>query len=232
MKLKATLSILIVILLALITNYSSLEQYASEAPLIKAVLNNNISEVEKVLAEGANINQQDEKGYTALIWACMTSSDEKCREIAKLLIDKGADVNIKANNGSTALIEAAANSHEVFKLLLEKGLDINTKRNDGSGAFYQCMLGMIYYDYDHIKLAEFLLKNGANVDEAPAAGGAKGYTPLIYAARANKPDIAKFLIENNANVNAKNARDQTPLSLAEKAGYTEMVQLLKNNGAQ
>ena len=91
---------------------------------------------------------------------------------------------------------------------------------------------MIYYDYDHIKLAEFLLENGANVDEAPVSGGAEGFTPLIYAARANKLDIAKFLIEHNANVNAKNVRDQTPLSLAEKAGYTEMVQLLKDNGAK
>jgi len=217
--------------MVLLATFKLFAQNATDAPLIQAVLN-NISEVEKILEEGADINQQDEQGYTALMWACMTSSDEQCRETAKLLITKGADVKIKANNRSTALIEAAANSHEIFNLLVAKGADIKAKRTDQSGAFYQCMLGMIYYDYDHIKMAEFLLENGASVDEAPVSGGAEGFTPLIYAARSNKPDIAKFLIEHDANVNAKNVRGQTPLSLAEKAGNTEMIELLKSYGAK
>jgi len=231
MKQKVILLIRLTIILSFISNYRSSAQYANGAPLIQAVLN-NVSEVEKVLAEGADINQQDEKGYTALIWACMSSSDEKCRETAKLLINKGADVNIKANNGSTALIEAAGNSQEVFNLLLNKGADIKAKRNNGTGAFYQCMLGMIYYGYDNIKIAKFLLENGASADEAPVSGGGEGSTPLVYAARENKLDIAKFLIEHAADVNAKNARNQTPLSLAEKAGHTKMVELLKRHGAK
>ncbi len=61
---------------------------------------------------------------------------------------------------------------------------------------------------------------------------AEGSTPLIYAVRANKVNIAKFLIEHGANVNAKNVRGQTPLSLAERAGNTEMIQLLKAHGAK
>ncbi len=228
---RKRLSVLFMILVFFMTTPNLFAQNTTETPLIKAVLD-KISEVEKVLAEGADINQQDEKGYTALMWACMTSSDEACLETAKLLIAKGADVNIKAKNGSTALIEAAANSHEIFNLLVAKGADIKAKRTDRSGAFYQCMLGMIYYDYDHIKMAEFLLENGAFVDEAPVSGGAEGFTPLIYATRSNKPDIAKFLIEHDANVNAKNVRGQTPLSLAEKAGNTEMIELLKTHGAK
>ena len=229
MKKKRKLVFLVTVLLGFLVTPVLFAQNTTESPLIRAVLN-NISEVEKVLDEGADINQQDEKGFTALMWLCLTSSDEKCRETAKLLIDKGADVNIKAKNGSTALIEAAGNSYEIFKLLLAKGAEIKAKRNDQSGAFYQCMLGIIYYDYDHLEMAKYLLENGASVDEAPVSGGGEGSTPLIYAARANKPDIAKFLIENGANVNAKNKKDQTPLSLAE--GKPEMINLLKENGAK
>lgn len=229
MKNKLRFTYQLTILLAFSITHGLFAQNANEAPLIQAVLN-NLSEVEKVLDEGADINQQDEKGFTALMWLCMTSSDEKCRETAKLLIAKGADVNLQANNGSTALIEAAGNSHEIFNLLIEKGADIEAKRNDHSGAFYQCMLGIIYYDYNHLEMAKYLLENGASVDEAPVSGGAEGSTPLIYAVRANKPDIAKFLIERGANVNAKNVRSQTPLSLAE--GKPEMVNLLETHGAK
>ena len=229
MKTKIKYTFQVAVLLAFLTTPGLFAQDTPETPLIQAVLH-NISEVEKVLAEGVDINQQDEKGYTALMWLCMTSSNEKNRETAKLLIAKGADVNIKAKNGSTALIEAAGNSHEIFKLLLGKGADIEAKRNDQSGAFYQCMLGIIYYDYDHLEMAKYLLENGAGVDEAPVSGGAQGSTPLIYAVRANKLDIAKFLIEHGANVNAKNVKGQTPLLLAK--GKPEMVTLLKTKGAK
>jgi ankyrin repeat protein len=229
MKKKNKRTSQVIILLALLITQGLFAQNTTEVPLIRAVLY-HISEVEKVLAEGVDINQQDEHGFTALMWLCSASSDEKCRETAKLLIAKGADVNIKAKNGSTALIEAAANSQEIFDILVAKGADIKDKRNDQSGTFYQCMLGIIYYDYDHMGMAKYLLENGASVDDAPVSGGAEGFTPLIYAVRSNKLDIAKFLIENGANVNAKNVKGQTPLSLAE--GKLEMANLLKANGAK
>jgi len=229
MKKKIKRTSQVIILLALLITHGLFAQNTTEVPLIRAVLY-HISEVEKVLAEGVDINQQDEHGFTALMWLCSSSSDEKCRETAKLLIAKGADVNIKAKNGSTALIEAAGNSHEIFNLLLEKGADIRATKNDATGAFYNCMLGIIVYGYNNIKLANFLLEKGANVDEAPVSGVLEGFTPLIYAVRSNKLDIAKFLIENGANVNTKNVKGQTPLSLAE--GKLEMANLLKANGAK
>jgi len=228
MKKKNKRTSQVIILLALLITHGLFAQNTTEVPLIRAVLY-HISEVEKVLAEGVDINQQDEHGFTALMWLCSASSDEKCRETAKLLIAKGADVNIKAKNGSTALIEAAGNSHEIFNLLLEKGADISAKKNDATGAFYNCMLGIIFYGYNNIELANFLLEKGANVDEAPVSGALEGFTPLIFAAREDKPEIAKFLIENGANVNAKNIKGQTPLSLA--AEKPEMVNLLKTKGA-
>ena len=51
------------------------------------------------------------------------------------LIDKGADVNAKGNDGTTALMNAANNerdnSLDTVLTLIDKGADVNAKRNDG-----------------------------------------------------------------------------------------------------
>ena len=45
-------------------------------------------------------------------------------------------------------------------------------------------------------------------------------------------DIVKFLVENGANVNAKAANGNTPLSLAEEEEDQEIIELLKQLGAK
>jgi ankyrin repeat protein len=48
------------------------------------------------------------------------------------LLEKGADVECKSNNGRTPLWWAAENGHEAaVKLLLEKGADVESKDDDG-----------------------------------------------------------------------------------------------------
>lgn len=207
----------------------------AENKLISAVLYKDITEIKKILAEGADINQQDGNGYTSLIWACSYSSDENYREKAKLLISEGANVNIGANDGNTALIEAAGNSPEIFDLLLEKGADLNAKKEDGTGAYYNCMIHMLLYGREitdkDMALTELLLSEGADVDEAPVTGDLQGFTPLIFAARENNVKVVEFLIDHGADVNAKNVKGDTPLLLAEKDGNAEIVKILKAKGA-
>ncbi len=232
MKNKIKIAILVVFQLGFILTPTLFAQSTTETPLISAVLYKDISEIEKLLAEGVDINQQDKHGYTALIRACSYSSKEKYSDAAKLLILKGADVNIHAKDGNAAVIEAAGNSREIFDLLLEKGADFKVKKEDGTGAYYQCMLGMLFYGREGLELADFLLSKGVNVDEAPTSTEIEGYTPLIFAARDNNKEVVNFLIEHGANVSAKNVDGQTPLSLAEKAGNNEIVEILKAHGAK
>ena len=54
----------------------------------------------------------------------------------------------------------------------------------------------------------------------------------MRAARNNRPDLVKFLVEKGADVNAKAGDGMTPLSLATKEKDDKMIALLKKLGAK
>ena len=63
--------------------------------------------VKMLLDKSADVNIQDNKGYTALMYATRHSTST---ENIKMLLDKSADVNIQDNKGYTALMYATRHS--------------------------------------------------------------------------------------------------------------------------
>ncbi len=98
------------------------------AKLIHAAMDGNLAGVYAALKEGADINATN-YGRTPLI--CASTSGHW--EVAKLLIEKGADVNAKSTDGWakstdgwTALYWASKYDHaDIVKLLIEKGAIVN-----------------------------------------------------------------------------------------------------------
>ena len=94
------------------------------------IKNNNIQSIKNYIDFGYDLNI-DDYGYTPLIYVSISNQIE----IAKLLLNAGADVNIQNNTGSTALIYAAYNNNiEIIKLLLNSDADIDKQNSAGRTA--------------------------------------------------------------------------------------------------
>ena len=85
--------------------------------------------IERYLNDGVDINAADANGLTPLAWAAVNDTPF---EIAKFLIDKGANVNARDHIESTPLHDAAGAGHrEIVALLISKGADLNARNKDG-----------------------------------------------------------------------------------------------------
>lgn len=199
-----------------------------EGQLWYAVAQGQVDEVKRLLDQGANANITDPfRTNSALGIAAMNGHTE----IAKLLIDKGADVNFQANNGNTALMLAAQAGHaDIAKLLIEKGANVNAKTMWGQTAL------SLAQAYRHTDVAEMIdprlgeqLKqqelNAKRIKEQQES------TKNLWAAvkQGQIADVRR-LLDQGASVNARGAGihtgDVTVLMLASDEGYTEIVKLL------
>ena len=82
--------------------------------------------VEKVLSSKIDLNQRDPQGRTLLMETVL----EKRFDLAKLLLDHGADPKLRDHDGSTALHFAAqAHQPELIQLLIDKGAEVDARDN-------------------------------------------------------------------------------------------------------
>ena len=127
------------------------------------------------------------------------------------------------------LLNAALNEDlEGMRDALAKGANVNAKSNSSERG---TALTAASWE-GHVEVTEFLLDNGAKINEAKA----KGLTPLILAAWNLRTDIVKLLVKRGANVNARSIGGITALSWALQSGSdptinVEIVRILIENGA-
>ena len=218
--------IILVLLLAELSLSATL--LAQQSELFKKVTANDLEGVLTLIAAGADLNQREEfYNMTPLMWAL----NSNLNEMALLLIEEGTDVNLTANNGTTAMLLATMRSYEVTELLLSKGADIHARSDNGAGAFTNCTMGIIR-GWVKTDLAELLLSKGADIEELNTSDYYGGYTPLFWAVDDNNESLVKFLVDHGASVNAKANNGKTPLAIANEAGYKSIVKLLNAKGGK
>ena len=86
--------------------------------LAAAATYDDVESVTALLKKVKKINVQDQLGFTPLIWAAYNEHDNVA--IIRAIIDKGANINMKSNDGSTALSMALKKGNTPTVALLQK----------------------------------------------------------------------------------------------------------------
>jgi len=152
----------------------------------------------------------------------------------------GTDARVVAGEFSQAvgaprdefLYAASTNDLATVKKMLGEGRDINA-----TGEFDYTALHMAARN-GHIEMAQLLVTQGADID----ARNKSGMTPLHWAARTGQLSVVQYLVSQGAEINAlgdvpdptdvTQITQVTPIDIAASNSHYEVVDWLKENGAQ
>ena len=184
--------------------------------LIFACENSLAKEVDHLLKLGVNVNLIPSNQELS---ALMVVSQYGNTQIAKLLLEHGANVDLKNGKGWSALMIASQNGQfEAADLLLDYGADINLQSNDGSSTLMVSYL---------LKLSELFLGRGANVNLKNNNGAAA----IFIAVQKGFTKIVKFLLEHGADVNEHDNEGTSILMVAIKNENIEAMMVFLDYGA-
>jgi ankyrin repeat protein len=198
--------------------------------LYLAIRNDDLDIMNILIANGAEVDIKHTRGgmeETALHYAAIRGRTEAVR----VLLEAGANINAKNDNGQTALhapLDVRNSDYRKYRLskdtlevLLAKGADVNLKDKDGRTPLH---LVAKLVDRD---IVELILDKGADVN---AKDDESGFTALHHAARFGNRNAAELLIARGADINAKDKQGHTPLQIAVNHDY-KVAELLINKGA-
>jgi len=215
MKTSTLIFLLLVVILAFCAYWSRPTMSLQEAAYY-----GEVEEAKLHFFWGSDVNAEDEDGATALHLAAKQGR----KEVAELLITRGANVNARCGKqsdefGKTPLHFALeAGQEDLARLLIANGADVNATCWDQS-----MPLGIAAYEGDK-DMVELLISTGATITRDDGGG-----SHLFEAVEGGHRDIAVLLISKGARVSEK-ARflDRTPLH---HAWYVSTAELLIEEGA-
>ncbi|KFU87358.1 2-5A-dependent ribonuclease, partial [Chaetura pelagica] len=145
--------------------------------------------------------------------AVRTRNNEHVQE----LLEKGADVNFRADFGWTPLQSAVqANSLKLVQLLLDKGACPHARKDNGGTAFIEAaMVG-------NVDILKLLLRCGIDIDDHDN----NGFTAFMEAAWYGKEEALKFLHSKGAAVNLRREVSEEKAKL-HKGGETALMDACK-----
>ncbi len=211
-------------------------------PLTSAALFGKSETAELLITNGADANQKNRDGGTALHGAAFLGH----ANVARLLIENGADVNAENYEGDTPLNAAYVDWDTTKGIAGFLRIDVDEETVESG----RTRVIELFNQYD-AKLSDGNENSrGDELCEAAAAGDIEtvkaqliegadpnardrelGATPLSWATLFNQVEVGKFLIQKGADPNARNRDGGTPLHGAAFLGHAGIATLLIQKGA-
>jgi len=176
--------------------------------------------------ESFNINQKDASGKSVLFYII----DNDDIEFAEDAISKGADINVKNSFNDTVLDYAIFNDKSFYlleTLLRSENVHNNKKNSRGETTLISIIKSKQYSLSNKEEIVKYIVD-----EECINLTDSNGYFALTYAVSMEYSSIINILIDNGANINARDSYGYVPYDYAEKTGNFEILCMLKAKGAE
>jgi ankyrin repeat protein len=191
--------------------------YHGQTPLMWACFCGKLDAVKILVEAGADVNQKEKNGETAIISAMQSGPDDH-PEIVEYLLDHGAVPDSSSQFGHTVLLYAVEGGHlSIIKKLIEKGANIEQTDK------YSRQTPLISAAYkEKTDVVKLLLESGANIH----AVDSRGNTAFLHAAWKGNLGIMKLLLEKGADPEHRNSLNWNALMQAIVEGHEEAFDFL------
>jgi hypothetical protein len=192
---------------------------AAEDPLVLAASENDLPKVKMLIVAGVDVNRRDKNtGSTALEEAVKYGN----REMVRVLLDAGADINARNGSAQTPLMMMDDDaSEELVWDLIGAGAKVGDRDEDGDTAL------ILATEWSEPEVLRALIQGGAKINARNKAGE----SALMKAAEGGKLESVRLLIAYGAKINAKNDDGETALKLAQDNNHEEVAGLLRAHSA-
>jgi ankyrin repeat protein len=193
-------------------------------PITLAASNGNAAMIRLLLDAGIDANSNDANNEPAS-WAAIRSGNV---EALRLLLDRGAKVEFKDNTQQSSLMLAVReNQREMVRLLVERGADVNAATRVGQTPNWVRPNSVAGFGF-----GKGIIRGGLPADRGSRYLIPGGMTPLLYAARDGRLEVARILVTAGADIEKRDPNDITPLHMAIANDQIETAKFLIDRGAQ
>ena len=186
--------------------------------------------VRKFLKYGADVNVCDPTFHSTPLLCALSSGSNERFQIAWLLIENGADINVVDDRNKTALSSSVIITYKDTEKCRQEGLElfIYLVEHCDTDLIYRYNTGKTLIEcagsFDNISAVEYLLENdyfGINdISE-------EGTTVLHVAAKRGSVNVCRYLLEHDADKEIKDSEGMTAYDYALEKEQEQILELLK-----
>ena len=200
---------------------------ANVEPWVETMVFGSVAEVRRLLDQGLNPNVATKSGGTTALMAAAPDVEKM-----RLLLDRGASVNARAQTRFSALMVAAQfqDSGPAINLLLDRGAQVGPPAEGGAPVFNANPFFLASYAGNAAALKR-LHDAGAKIDEPMLLIGTSRTTPLLGAFKFGDAEVARALFDLGTPIEFADGNGITMLGRAALNNEVSMAQELIGRGA-